>query len=168
MPLSDSRDRLARLLQENDLKVVFSESCTGGLVAATLAQVSGISNCLCGSAVTYRPATKGSWLGISQGTMDRHTCESQAVSEAMVTAVLAKTAEANWAAAVVGHFEPPEGAPFVWVSLARRIDSGSADSGIEFVASQEQSLAASSRVEMQVEAARLVLDHLAKAIQASL
>ena len=52
-----NRDRLAQslanCLNQRQVGVVFAESCTAGLVAASLAQVPGISRWLCGSG--YRP-----------------------------------------------------------------------------------------------------------------
>ena len=54
--------RLASLLKVLDVRVAFAESCTAGLVAASLARTPGISQWLCGSAVVYRDATKAAWL----------------------------------------------------------------------------------------------------------
>ena len=54
---------VAACLRSQPRRIVFAESCTGGLVAATLA-IPGISDSLCGSAVVYRLDTKTRWLGI--------------------------------------------------------------------------------------------------------
>jgi len=50
--LSSEAKRLAQILEEQNRKIVFAESCTGGLVSATLTQIPGISSYHCGSAVT--------------------------------------------------------------------------------------------------------------------
>ena len=51
-------------------RIVFAESCTAGLLAATLGQIAGVSEVLCGSAVTYRNLTKANWLGIDPALLD--------------------------------------------------------------------------------------------------
>ena len=155
--IDDARDRLASLLKDRDLKVVFAESCTGGLVSATLAQVSGISNYLCGSAVTYRPAAKQRWLGVPSDTIDEHSCESQQVADEMVLGALKTTPEADWAASVVGHCE---GEGFVWISVARRDASGR----INLQDTHAQPLEQLARIDRQREAAAIVLINLADCI----
>ena len=46
--------RVATLLKQKNVKVVFAESCTAGLVAESLARVQGISEHHCGGMVFYR------------------------------------------------------------------------------------------------------------------
>jgi nicotinamide-nucleotide amidase len=123
MSLSKRRDQLAKLLSENDLKVVFSESCTAGMVSAILSQCPGISENLCGSAVTYRPETKKQWLWVKANTVKNYSCESEEVADEMAHGALARTKEAEWSTSVVGHFGP--GAPeekdgVIWVGVYRR------------------------------------------------
>ena len=55
---------LAEQLAAKQQKIVFAESCTAGMAAALLGGCPGISAWLCGSAVTYREATKTRWLDI--------------------------------------------------------------------------------------------------------
>ena len=43
-PLTREAQRLNRLLRQHNLKIVFAESCTGGLVSAALTEIPGISN----------------------------------------------------------------------------------------------------------------------------
>ena len=51
--------------QETNRKIVFAESCTGGLVSGALTKIPGISQCHCGGVVVYRNETKQAYLGIS-------------------------------------------------------------------------------------------------------
>lgn len=153
---------LARVLSSQRLKVVFAESCTAGLVSATLAQVPGISDHLCGSAVTYRQLIKHEWLGIDQSVIDQHSAESQIVSDLMATHVLSKSSEADYAAAVTGHLGPnaPEDKDgVVFVAVAKRMDE-------QIVLSDSKQLLLSShgRVARQLEAATLVFRRLLEAI----
>ncbi len=99
-------EQLVQQLERKQLKLVLAESCTGGLVAAELAKVPGVSNWLCGSAVTYRSETKSAWLGIDPAIIDRYTAVSQEVAIQMVEGVLRHTPEADISAAVTGHLGP--------------------------------------------------------------
>ena len=101
--------RLAALLERHALQLVLAESCTAGLVAATLARVPGISAHLCGSAVVYQVATKAAWLQIPESMLERPGPVSRVVAAEMAQRVLERTPHANVSAAVTGHLGP--GAP---------------------------------------------------------
>ncbi|HAY79943.1 MAG TPA: damage-inducible protein [Planctomycetaceae bacterium] len=118
---------LADTLQQFGLRIVFAESCTAGLLAASLGAVEGISNYLCGSAVSYRERTKIDWLDVDPVSLANQTAVSQQVAEEMVRGVLQRTPEAHVAAATTGHLGP--GAPpaqdgVVFVSVAQRTPNG--------------------------------------------
>ena len=71
--LAESARLLARQLAETRTRLVLAESCTGGLAAATLAAIPGISHWLCGSAVTYREPDENRLAGcIRGGSCARH------------------------------------------------------------------------------------------------
>ncbi|MEQ1903382.1 MAG: nicotinamide-nucleotide amidohydrolase family protein [Pirellulaceae bacterium] len=157
-----ARELGAFLLESAQVPVVFAESCTGGLVAASLTCVPGISQFLCGSAVTYRAATKEQWLGISISMLEQFSAESMIVSESMALNVLERTPEAHWSASITGHLgpnAPEERDGIVFIAVARRIDAG-----CRLVISRQISLSASDRVERQYEAARIVLNATREAI----
>jgi nicotinamide-nucleotide amidase len=119
---------LADALRQRRLRIVFAESCTGGLVSATLARVPGISEWHCGSAVVYRLDTKHRWLGVPGGLLENPGPVSQAVAIAMATGVLERTPEADCAAAVTGHLgpnAPAEQDGLIWIAIARRSATGS-------------------------------------------
>lgn len=105
-------------LKERNERLVLAESCTGGAVAATMAQIPGVSEHFCGSLVTYRPCAKRNWLGVSQDTIEAHTTESPEVACEMAKGALESCQEATWSAAVVGHFatEPHS----IFIAVARR------------------------------------------------
>ena len=102
-------DQLADQLEGRNQRIVFAESCTAGLVSATLAQRPGISGWLIGSAVTYRASAKVAWLGVPESTLRQHTAESAQTTAAMARRLLDRTPEADLAVAVTGHLGP--GAP---------------------------------------------------------
>src|SRR3954468_14688310 len=109
MSISTEVRRVARLLKEQNLKVVFAESCTGGLVAGALTRVPGISEHHCGGMVLYRSATKQAYLGIPGKLLEKPGPVSAAVAREMATRILDLTPEADISAAVTGHLGP--GAP---------------------------------------------------------
>ncbi len=126
--LSAAHD-LAERLKEADSRIVFAESCTAGLIAATMARVPGISAHLCGSAVVYRNETKSAWLNVSADDLANESIGpvSEEVADAMVKGVLQMTPEADVAASITGHLGPDAPADLdgiVVVSVARR-DRGS-------------------------------------------
>lgn len=115
--------RIAALLKQRNLKVVFAESCTGGLVAGSLTQVPGISDHHCGGVVVYRNGTKRAYLRIPERLLKNPGPVSEIVVREMATRVLDLTPEADISAAVTGHLGP--GAPaeldgVVYIAVARR------------------------------------------------
>ena len=151
--------QLAKLLQRNDLKVVFAESCTGGLIAASLSTVPGISEYFCGSAVTYRSDTKHEWLDVSRDKLSRPGAVSAVVAREMAAGVLTATPEADWAASVTGHLGP---------NAPRRLDGviyvGIAGEAIDKARAVRYVLAQDSRTRRQREAATIVIRQLINTI----
>lgn len=163
MQLDDAAKQLAECLRSCDVRVVFAESCTAGLVSASLAKVPGISAWLCGSAVVYREATKTDWLGVSPADLEKFSAVSEPVARAMANGVLERTAEAQASASVTGHFGPgaPEGLDgVVYVSVAAR----GRDDRVVNLGAWRQHLTSLVRAKRQEEAAALVLVHLQQAL----
>lgn len=97
---------LAETLQQADMKIVFAESCTGGLISAALTRVPGISSHLCGSAVVYQVPTKAAWLDVSETSLENPGPVSAEVAIQMATGVLHRTPAADIAVSVTGHLGP--------------------------------------------------------------
>ncbi len=162
MSLQDDVQRVARLLRDRDLRVVFAESCTAGLVSASLAGVPGISAWLCGSAVTYREAEKQDWLGVSADDLRKFTAVSEPVARQMAVGVLSRTAEAQYAASITGHLGPDAPPGFdgvVFIGVARRLGDT-----VEAVGVWRRELKTAARLDRQQEAAGLVLQTLENAL----
>ncbi len=112
---------LRDLLRKHSQRIVFAESCTAGLIAASLGQIPGISEWLAGSAVVYQIETKAEWLDVDRQDLVDLGPVSRLVSEQMARGVLAKTPHATLAASVTGHLGPnaPEDQDGVaWSSVA--------------------------------------------------
>ena len=101
--LEDLARQVAARLEEQNKRVVFAESCTGGKMAAAMTTVPGISSWFCGSAVTYREATKTQWLSVAESDLAQHTAESEFTTVKMAQGVLEKTPEADYCVATVSY-----------------------------------------------------------------
>ena len=115
--------RVARLLKAADCKVVFAESCTGGLVSGELTKIAGISTWHCGGVVVYRNETKQAYLKIPAAMLKSPGPVSREVAKLMALHVLEKTPEADIAASVTGHLgpqAPPKLDGLVFIAVARR------------------------------------------------
>jgi nicotinamide-nucleotide amidase len=172
--LQETAQSLGSLLLEHGEKIVFAESCTAGLAAASLAIVPGISRCLCGSLVTYREASKTAWLGVDAKLIGRVTAVSPEVTVAMACGALRQTAEANWAAAVTGHLgpdAPPEQDGTIHIAIARRLEQSPPHvtdremAGMKLVTQLKPRLTCGSRILRQQQAAQLVLATLEQALR---
>lgn len=119
--------QLSEILFEKQVRVVFAESCTGGLVSNALTRISGISEWHCGSAVVYRVETKAEWLGIDREILEKPGPVSRIVAQLMAENVLAKTPEADISASVTGHLGPNAPAKqdgLIFVGISRRNSEG--------------------------------------------
>jgi PncC family amidohydrolase len=106
MSIASAARRVARLVRENNCKVVFAESCTGGLVSGALTKIAGISAYHCGGVIVYRNETKMAYLDIPADVLADPGPVSPEVAELMVRRVLRLTPEAEVAASVTGHLGP--------------------------------------------------------------
>lgn len=119
--------RLARLLKATNRKVVFAESCTGGLASGALTKIPGISQWHCGGVVVYRNETKQAFLSIPAAVLINPGPVSAEVAERMATSVLHRTPEADLAAAVTGHLGPHAPSKLdglVFIAVAWRMRKG--------------------------------------------
>ena len=148
-----------KLLKAQQVHLVLAESCTGGLVAARLAEVPGASQWFCGSAVTSREQTKEAWLGVSSDALARWSGVSEPVSVELVVGVLEKTPEASLAASVTGHLGPDAPVDLDGVIFLATTWRGKSD-----CVTVRHQLTERERLPRQQEAAGLVLQQLVKVL----
>jgi nicotinamide-nucleotide amidase len=127
--LEQAADRVNTLLREKGCRIVFAESCTAGMVCATLSRTPGISEYLCGSSVVYREGTKSAWLDVSAADLcdPAITAVSPQVAEAMAYNVLRRTPEAHLSASITGYLGPDSAADMdgvAFVGIAARTAGG--------------------------------------------
>jgi nicotinamide-nucleotide amidase len=87
------------------LMVATAESCTGGLVAATLTDIAGSSAVVDRGFVTYTNEAKHQMLGVPTATLEQHGAVSRETAEAMVRGALAH-AQADLAVSITGIAGP--------------------------------------------------------------
>jgi PncC family amidohydrolase len=119
--------RVAEEIKVSKATVVFAESCTAGLISASLARTPGISEFLCGSAVVYQEATKIAWLDVSASLLASDGAVSESVAKAMAIGVLERTPLAQVSVSITGHLgpgAPPEQDGLVYIGLAKRSAQG--------------------------------------------
>ena len=105
-------------------KIATAESCTGGLIAATLTAIAGSSDVVDRSFVTYSNEAKAEMLGVDPGMIATFGAVSEQVAGAMAKGALERS-NANITIAVTGVAGPggdsaakPVG--LVWFGLATR------------------------------------------------
>ncbi len=160
MNLMVSARQVAARLKREQRRLVLAESCTAGLISATLARVPGISEWLCGSAVTYRDWVKEHWLGIPASEIDMYTAVSEPVARSMALGVLRRTQDAELSLSITGHLGPKAPADLdgvVFVALAERWER---DTKVLHVF--EHKLKQASRYQRQQEAVDVALHDFLK------
>jgi nicotinamide-nucleotide amidase len=112
--MKNIREKTEKIIEKLTLEkqtITFAESCTGGRIAAEFTAVSGASNILQGSVVTYSNEIKHRWLGVSMETLENHGAVSRACVNEMLDGVQ-KLAESDYAIAVSGIAGPTGGTEF--------------------------------------------------------
>ena len=74
---------VVELLRKNNLTVTTAESCTGGMVAARLVNVPGVSESLKAGYITYADKAKHKLLGVRKGLLKKKGAVSAEVAEEM-------------------------------------------------------------------------------------
>lgn len=96
------------LLKEKKAVLATAESCTGGLLAATVVNVSGASECFYGGFVTYANEAKEKMIRVSHETLLQHGAVSEETAGEMVEGTLEQTG-ADYAVATTGIAGPSGG-----------------------------------------------------------
>ncbi len=92
----------------NGIRLATAESCTGGLIAATLTAVAGASDVLDRGFVTYTNEAKHDLIGVPMTTIEAHGAVSEEVARAMAEGALARS-RATIAVSVTGLTGPGGG-----------------------------------------------------------
>lgn len=127
--LAQAVHQLAQTLQARQAVVVTAESCTGGLLAAALTEMSGSSAWFDRGWVTYSNLAKQQQLGVLDTTLDQFGAVSQPTAIEMASGALHRVPHATLAISTTGIAGPTGATPgkpvgLVWFAWAIRGDDG--------------------------------------------
>ena len=129
--LIELAEELQRRCLERGVTVALAESCTGGLVAATITAVAGSSDYFLGGVVSYANSAKERILDVPASTLASHGAVSAQVAMAMAHGAKARFGS-DLAAAITGVAGPGGGTPqkpvgLVYLAVAAGPDRAEVD-----------------------------------------
>ncbi len=101
-----------KLLKEKNLTVAFAESCTGGLCAKRVTDISGSSSVFHCGVVSYSNDIKNKVLGVSRENLDKYGAVSAVVAAEMALGVK-KLSGATFGVSVTGMAGPESDDPLI-------------------------------------------------------
>ena len=124
MSNSDLANALLQACQQRGIMLATAESCTGGMIIATLTDIAGSSAVVDRGLITYSNEAKMEMLGVSAATLQAHGAVSRETVLEMTAGALARS-RAGLALAVTGIAGPGGGSPekpvgLVWFGVALR------------------------------------------------
>ena len=118
---------LFNTLQEKNATIVTAESCTSGMIAASITDIPGSSNYFLGGCATYSNEFKSRFIGVNTNTLNSFGAVSKEVAVQMAIGVL-NNSNADFSVAVTG-IAGPKGATkdkpvgLVYISAASRYNT---------------------------------------------
>ncbi|WJR66790.1 CinA family protein [Neorhizobium sp. CSC1952] len=161
---ADIEEQARRIVSDfsaRGLMVATAESCTGGLIAGALTEISGSSAVVDRGFVTYTNQAKTDLLGVTEATLATHGAVSKETALQMVHGALFRSRA--WAAVAVTGIAGPGGGsadkPVGLVHLAARNRSGT-------ILHREMRYGDIGRTEVRLATVRTALQMLVEAAQA--
>lgn len=148
-------NELVALLKEKGLTISCAESCTGGLVAKTITDVSGCSSVFYGGVVSYDNSVKMGLLGVREDTLRAFGAVSEQTAKEMAIGV-SKSCKTDIGISTTGIAGPDGGSaekPVGTVYIGICIDGVASAKRLNISPSL-------SRGEIRGEAVRLLLTYL--------
>lgn len=103
-----TEEQVVELLVQQKRTITTAESCTGGLIAATLVNVSGASKVLNEGYITYSNEAKQRLLGVDGNTLEEYGAVSEQTAREMAVGA-ARAASADMALSATGIAGPDGG-----------------------------------------------------------
>lgn len=107
-PIQLSAERLVRAAAAASLRIATAETVTGGLLAATLTEVPGVSKVFERGFVLYHEEAKSTGLGVDPVVVAQHGAVSRPVTEALAVG-LENNSDADVGVVVTGYAGPTGG-----------------------------------------------------------
>jgi PncC family amidohydrolase len=120
--------KVSNLLKEKKLKVATAESCTGGLIAHTLTNISGSSDYFERGIVSYSYRAKIELLDVSENILKDYGAVSEQVARAMAEGIRTKSkvdigmATTGIAGPTGGTKEKPVGLVYIAISTSNKTE----------------------------------------------
>ncbi len=117
---------LIELLEKNEMTISTAESCTAGLLAGRIVNVSGASEVFKEGVITYSNKAKRDRLGVKKSTLAKYSAVSAEVAKEMVKGLMALT-KSDVGVSVTGYAgsdseeEPDAGLVYIAVSVRGNI-----------------------------------------------
>lgn len=113
---------LIKFLATNKLKIATAESCTGGLIAASIVNVSGASKVFYEGLVTYSNEAKMRRLGVQDNTLESYGAVSAQTAEEMAFGLICRDVDVavsttGIAGPTGGTAEKPVGLVYIGIAL---------------------------------------------------
>ena len=157
--MRDLVTELTDLLLAKKMMLVTAESCTGGLLAATITHKSGASKVFESGFITYSNESKIELLNVPVEIIEEHGAVSAETAKAMAEGALKKT-KAHLSVSITGIAGPEGGTETKPVGL---VYFGYALKGGSVGSMREQF--SGSRTEIQTMAATTAMHHLIKVLK---
>ena len=128
--MQDLAERLLTVLKEKEMKLATAESCTGGLLAATITHKAGASDVFERGFITYSNEAKTAQLGVPEDMLESYGAVSAPVAEMMAKGALAHSL-ADLSVSITGIAGPgggDEDKPVGLVFLGYALKNGSSGS----------------------------------------
>lgn len=106
--MSTAMEEVIKICAERNWTLSFAESCTGGLVSASLSKKSGVSKIFVGSVISYANSVKVNVLNVPRPLIQSLGAVSEPVARAMAAGVRDITAS-TWAVSITGIAGPGGG-----------------------------------------------------------
>lgn len=98
-------DRIVSILIDKQYKIATAESCTGGLLAGRILNVSGASGCFDEGYITYANAAKEKLVGVKHQTLETYGAVSEETAREMAEGA-ARSAKAHVGLSTTGVAGP--------------------------------------------------------------
>jgi nicotinamide-nucleotide amidase len=108
--LREAAEHVLHACRKRKLRLATAESCTGGLIAATLTAIAGSSDVVDRAFITYSNEAKREMLGVPWDAILGYGAVSDPVARAMAAGALARS-NADIAVSVTGVAGPGGGSP---------------------------------------------------------
>ena len=131
-------EEVVQKLLEKNLTITTAESCTGGLIAATLVNVSGASGCFNEGYITYANESKIRLLGVKEESIREFGVVSGVVVKEMAEGVLKKAgadisvAVSGIAGPLGGSVDKPVGTVYIGLCLKDKLTNNLTKASYKF------------------------------------